>query len=152
MAGVARRDEMTDTVRQPAVEANGKKGASAVDAASNLLPLKGDEPITVYVRATFDPDGKQIAEFACDPNGEWYSGGLSWKSQHNALFVTFSLDTSVTGIKCDLPYSPVFGPTLASQLMCILPAYHARVVYGFWVSFPNNPPHDPKIVVSPINN
>lgn len=145
---------MTDIAQQPATEATGRPGFSDVDVdQSKLLPLEGTTPLTVYVRGATDANGKQIAEFSSssDPNAEWFSGGMSWVSdREHALFIVFSFIAPVTGVECDLPYSPVYGPDLTSQDMCILPVRNAKVIWKFWVTFANNQRHDPKILVTPI--
>jgi len=143
---------MTDFVQQAATQATQRPGLSNVDIdAENRLTLK-ENPTTVFVKLVPDADGKPVPGFASDPNGPYALGGLSWgSSSDRSMFVTFSYTSPVTGIECDLPYSPMFGPDQSLQNLCIVPAREARVTYQFFVLVSGGPKHDPKIVVTPID-
>jgi hypothetical protein len=118
---------------------------------SDLLVLTGNGPRKIYV-AVVAEGTTQIAGFALEPGGPFFVGGIEWKSGPEfSLVVTFVFSPGITQIKCELPYSAPYGLNLSHQDLCLVRVSDATVTYQAFVSFPSGPPHDPKIIVTPIN-
>jgi hypothetical protein len=116
----------------------------------DVLKLKGNDPLTVYVRVS-----NGIVELSLDQT-TWYSKGMKWKHGNEyALYITYSLVTD--GIELHPSAKPMkklwFSPVISgNQQGCIPPV---TGTYHFRVKVPSSSGSaedyiDPQIVVTPL--
>ena len=156
MATAAQEDDMTEAARGIATDHVYRRDPD--HEHTKRLVITGTQPTTVWVKGATDANNKSIATFALKPTDPFYPYDIEWQCQvgtETAMFLTFIFvpgAVTVTGLECALPYSPAFvSDSITQQLVSIPPAEYG-VKWACEASFPEGPPHDPKIVVTPITD